>query len=262
MPDRHAAKDGRIDHTTDGTGDGIKARAGLRARGAGTNPGLTPGGGADSNGGVGGRDWVEWHHDYDVPGSSLARRLEVVRELLRRAIRAGRGPRQLVSLCAGDGRDVLPVLASEPGGGDIRALLVEADPVLAGRARLAAAGRPGIDVRTGDAGDTRLYQDVAPADLLLACGVFGNISTDDMRRTIAALPGLLAPHAIVIWTRGRGDNGKYHDPSQEVRAEFRAAGFAEMDFVAPDDQRFRVGMSRYNGAKRAKSRGTLFSFIT
>jgi hypothetical protein len=188
------------------------------------------------------RDWVRWHDDYDAPGSSLSRRLVVVRDHLRSAL--ADGPKSLLSICAGDGRDVLPILASEPGGHEVRALLVEIDATLADRARAAAAGLrlPLVEVRTADAGATATYAGVEPVDLLLACGVFGNITEPDMRRTVAALPALTNPGATVIWTRGRGDAGP--DPSAGVRARFREEGFTEVAFVAPEDARFRVGVAR------------------
>ena len=172
------------------------------------------------------RDWVQWHEEYDVPGSSLARRLEVVWGHLRHLLA---GPRRVISMCAGDGRDVLPLL---PAGS--RAVLVEADPVLAGRAREAAG--EGVTVVTGDAGVTDPYAPVAPAEVVLACGVFGNISYEDTRRTIAALPGLLAPGGAVIWTRAGDTSG--------VRALFAANGFTERGYCEPSDARFRVGVHR------------------
>jgi hypothetical protein len=42
-----------------------------------------------------------------------------------------------------------------------------------------------------------------PADLILLCGVFGNISQGDIANTINHLPQLSAEHATVIWTRHR-----------------------------------------------------------
>jgi hypothetical protein len=191
------------------------------------------------------RDWVRWHGGYDAPGSSLSQRLAVVRQDLRRALDEAPGKR-LISLCAGDGRDVLPVLAD--GHRDVRALLVELDPVLSARARDTAAelGLSGVEVRTADAGDTGSYRDAAPADVLLACGIFGNITTTDVRRTIATLPSLLTPGAIVIWTRGRGDGAD--DPSLAVRECFTEHGFAELSFTSPADARFRVGMCRLTPA--------------
>src|ERR671933_381909 len=121
------------------------------------------------------RDWVGWHEGYDVPESSLARRLVVVRRYLREALASRAAPPRLISICAGDGRDVLPVLASHDGGREVRAVLVELSPELVARARATAAGfdLPAVEVRTADAGATATYAGLEPADILLACGVFG-----------------------------------------------------------------------------------------
>ena len=54
------------------------------------------------------RDWVEWHRDYDDPGSLLSRRGELVQGRLRAELdRAPAGDVRLISLCAGQGRDVI-----------------------------------------------------------------------------------------------------------------------------------------------------------
>jgi hypothetical protein len=137
------------------------------------------------------KDWVAWHRDYEDPSSSLARRLQVVRSELRTALGLARpadGELRLISICAGDGRDALPVLAE--GGRDVRALLVELDPVLCERARSTAAqlGLTGVEVQTRDAGVIDSYPEFTPAHVVLACGVFGNITVRDARHTIAALP--------------------------------------------------------------------------
>jgi Methyltransferase domain len=196
-----------------------------------------------------GPDWVRWHHDYETPGSSLARRLVVVQQLLVRALTTADDPPRVLSMCAGEGRDALPVLAAHRKASV--ATLVELDPVLAGRARRAAAalGLDGVQVHEADAGDPASYQGTEPVDVLLACGVFGNIGADDVGRTIAALPALLKPHGTVIWTRGRGDEAE-QDPSEAVRDRFAAEGFTEVAFVRPEDARFRVGMCRWNSNHR------------
>jgi hypothetical protein len=202
------------------------------------------------------RDWVRWHRDYETPGSSLARRLAVVRRDLHWALdeapRSPDGTRRLISLCAGDGRDVLPVLAGHPAGRAVRAVLIELDPDLSAAARATAAdlGLANVEVRTADAGTADTYRDGEPAHVLLACGVFGNISIEDMRRTVATLPSLLVPGGIAIWTRGRGLGED--DRSGEVRARFAQHGFTELDFTRPDDARFRVGMSRLEKAEAGR----------
>ena len=60
---------------------------------------------------MGQRDWVEWHRDYDDPGSLLSRRVELVQGHLRGELeRAPAGDVRLISLCAGQGRDVVSAL--------------------------------------------------------------------------------------------------------------------------------------------------------
>ena len=191
------------------------------------------------------KDWVAWHRDYEDPTSSLARRLQVVQGEISAVLRGARpanGELRLISICAGDGRDVLPVLAEHGRG--VLALLVELDPVLSERARRTAAelGLTGVEVRTGDAGVADAYRDLIPAHVVLACGVFGNISLADVQHTITALPSLLADDGVVIWTRGRNDDGR--DPSTAIRELFIAQGFTEVGFTAPEGARFRVGMHR------------------
>jgi len=64
------------------------------------------------------RDWVAWHREYEDPSSSLSARLRRVRYHLSGAIdRAPAGPVSVVSLCAGQGRDVIGVLPGHPGRG-------------------------------------------------------------------------------------------------------------------------------------------------
>lgn len=200
-------------------------------------------------------DWSEWHRQYADPTSSLSRRLTTVRTELARVLAERDGtPTQLVSLCAGDGRDALPVL--DDGHREVRAVLVELDPALAQTARDEASARQlhHVVVRTADAGCTAALEGVPRADVLLLCGVFGNISDDDIRGTVAALPHLLASGARVIWTRGRraDDDPTSHDddPAEMVRHVFRDAGFVEEKFIRPRDAGFRVGVHRFMGEPR------------
>jgi hypothetical protein len=194
------------------------------------------------------RDWLEWHDHYDTPDSALTHRLTAVHRDLRRALaeapRTDDGYLHLISICAGEGRDVLPVLADHDSGHKVKALLIELDPTLAERARTMAAklGVQDVTVKTADAGTTDTYRDAPPAHVILACGVFGNMDATNMQRTVATLPTLLAPDGIVIWTRSARRAG--HDPSQDVRASFLASGFTEMSFSKTTNDMFRVGMHR------------------
>ncbi|WP_254876747.1 hypothetical protein [Verrucosispora sp. NA02020] len=130
------------------------------------------------------RDWYAWHDQYADPASPLSRRLAEVRTRVGAALDEARpGRLRAVSLCAGQGRDVIPVLAAHPRGADVTARLVELDPrnVEVARAAVARAGLSGVEVVRGDAARTDAYAGMVPADLVLACGVFGNITESDVR---------------------------------------------------------------------------------
>ena len=135
----------------------------------------------------------------------------------------------LVSLCAGQGYDVIGVLPDHPRRDDARAVLVESDARNVALARRAAAGQglPGVEVRQADAGRVAGFADVLPADVLL-CGIFGNVSDRDIRRTVDAAPALCRAGATVIWTRHR----RPPELTPQIRAWFAAAGFRQIAFDA------------------------------
>ena len=154
----------------------------------------------------------------------------------------------MVSVCAGQGRDVIDVVATHPRGPEVSALLVELDPALVAfaRSRAAAAGAgvaEQIRVVEGDASQCHWYVHDVPADIVLVCGVFGNISEADITRTIQAMRGFCAPGGHVVWTRHR----RPPDRTPAIRADFAAAGFTELGFVAPGDSFMAIGHHRLDG---------------
>lgn len=152
------------------------------------------------------RDWYDWHALYDVPGSGLSRRLSWVREQIGAALdRAQAGPVRAISLCAGQGRDLIGVLAEHPRRADVTARLVELDPrnTEVAAALAAAAGLSEVAVITGDATLTSQYADFAPAQVVIACGIFGNMTDADVRATIGYCAQLCAEGGTVVWTRAR-----------------------------------------------------------
>jgi hypothetical protein len=193
------------------------------------------------------RDWFDWHRPYDDPDSPLARRLLIVQREIRAAIdRAPPGPVQVVSMCAGQGRDLIGALADHPRRAGVRAVLVERDARNTEVARAAAwgSGLTGVMVRQGDASLTDTYEGAVPARLVLACGVFGNVTDNDVVRTVGSLPQLCASGATVIWTRHR----RAPDFTPVIRQSFAASGFEEVAFHAPDDSFFAVGVDRLHAA--------------
>lgn len=200
------------------------------------------------------RDYDAWHAAYDDPGSGLSWRLRTVQRHVADSLDARVGPVRLVSACAGDGRDVIGVLAGRDDAARVHATLLEVHPGIAARAQRSAAearlaGQ--VDVRTVDAGTTDAYAGLVPADLVLLVGVFGNVPDADLRTTVSWSPALCAPGATLIWTRGR-DADMGGDRNGEVRASFAAAGFTELSYETPDPEeaptsRPAVGVVRYDG---------------
>ncbi|MFB9474897.1 class I SAM-dependent methyltransferase [Nonomuraea salmonea] len=205
-------------------------------------------------------DWLTWHDQYDVPGSYLAQRLHVVQERIRLALDASPpGPLRLISLCSGQGRDVLEVLAEHPRRDDVRARLVELDPhntAIASEA-IASHGLDQVEVLTADAALTDHYQDLTPADIVLVCGVFGNITDEDIERTIDTCPQLCTTDGVVIWTRHR----QAPDRVPLICRWFEERGF-EREWVSPPEAGFGVGVHRFTSQPRPLLPGRrMFTFI-
>jgi hypothetical protein len=149
---------------------------------------------------------------------------------------------RVISACAGQGQDVIGVLKSHPRASDVQALLVESDQHNVGvaRDRIAAGGITGVDVLQADAGLTGTYRDAVPVDVLLLCGIFGNVRDEDVRRTVSNASMLCAPRATVLWTRHRRDP----DRTGEIREWFADAGYEELAFDSPGPDRFALGTTR------------------
>jgi hypothetical protein len=187
--------------------------------------------------------WQRWHDDYADPDSDLSRRLAVAIDRLSEVITAAPpGPIRLLSLCAGRGHDVIGALTDHPRRGDVSGLLVEFDGgnVAKARAGLAAAGLDELAVIEADAGQTDSFSVAVPADVVLLCGIFGNIPMSDIERTARRASSLCAPGAAVLWTRHRREP----DATPQIRDWFAEAGFEELSFDAPDDAEFSVAVDR------------------
>jgi hypothetical protein len=206
-------------------------------------------------------DWRAWHASYDDASTSLARRLLVVRHRVSEVL-ASRAPStslRIASLCAGDGRDLLPGLA-EIDAVTVQAVLIEQDAALAEAARASAEhlGLEGVSVIIGDAGSTTTLASALPVDLLLLCGIFGNVSEFDIATTVAATPVMLRPGGTVIWTRGSSEP----DLRPVIRRWFQDAGLTEVAFDS-EPNGFGVGVATLGvGAPRSpRLPARLFTFI-
>ena len=193
-----------------------------------------------------GRDWYTWHADYDRPDSGLSRRLAWVQDRIRAALDdAPPGPVRVLSICAGQGRDLIGALATHPRRGEAVGHLGVAgiefhEPC--GHVA-AAADLPGVEIVTGDAALTSQYIDLAPAGLVLACGLFGNMTDAHIERTIDYCTRLCATGGTVVWTRARWAP----DLVPRICAWFEGRGFEQVWLSDPGYHQC-CGAHRFTGA--------------
>jgi len=106
---------------------------------------------------------------------------------------------------------------------------------------------------------TAAWVDAVPVDLLLLCGIFGNVTDDDIHRTIAAVPGLLTDGGIVIWTRGAFADRP--DLRPIVCGWCAEAGLDEVSFDG-DPEAYGVGVNRFVAAAEPRPLpARLFEFV-
>lgn len=205
--------------------------------------------------------WQAWHAPYADENSELSRRLRIVRQHIAAWLDQRPGEElAVVSACAGQGHDLIGLLATRPDADRVRATLIEYDAgnVAAAQAAADRAGLTNLVVRQADAGRLSSYAGAVPADLVLMAGVLGNISDADVKHTIDALPQMCAEGATVIWTRSR----RAPDLTPAVLEWLREAGFVQEAFDAPEDARFSVGVHRFEGVPRPlDTTAAVFTFL-
>jgi SAM-dependent methyltransferase len=207
-------------------------------------------------------DWHEWHEGYDDPASELAGRLRAVRAHVAAVVdEAPPGLVTIVSICGGEGREVIGALEDHPRRSDVRGRLIELDPHNAAVARRWAndTGLAGLDVVHGDASWADAYDGLPPADLVVVSGLFGHLDDDDQQSTIEFLRQLCRPGGSVVWSF----TARRPLRVPKLRRFFAERGFEELSFVAlpGDDLALTVALSRYRGPRRVFPAGrTFFTF--
>jgi hypothetical protein len=207
-------------------------------------------------------DWVGWHHGYDI-WPPLQARLRAVREHISNAlIRCSIGPIGVVSLCAGDGRDLIGLLSEHSRRDDVSALLVEANGDLVSRGEAAITQFDlGTHVRIvrGDATQSSAYLEVVPADVVVAAGVFGNLRDSEVRRLIFSL------RCLCKW--GRSSSGpalielEGERAAALIRDIFREAQFEQIASTRTSPGAFAVATHAFRGTRDPPVPGiTLFEF--
>lgn len=195
-------------------------------------------------------DWFAWHGNYDR-NRNLQARLSIVCDQLSACLsHCEAGPVRVISVCAGDGRDLLMTMIDQPRAPDVQALLVEQDARLV-KSGQSAADLGGIGERLrfieGDATDSSVYQGFAPADVVLVCGVFGHVREQDVPQLIQSLTLLCKSGGSVVWTRSTkawdGENNV-----NRIKELFQAAEFVEVAYELTPRGASGIGTHRYLGS--------------
>jgi amino acid adenylation domain-containing protein len=207
-------------------------------------------------------NWSQWHKDYDT-FSSLQERLKNVRAQIAAALdEFPPGAIRVVSLCAGDGRDLLGALENHARQSDVSARLLDndAESVARGKKWAEEIGLAGqLHFLEADAALAKNYSGAVPADLVLLSGFLGHLRHEDVAGLIENLPMFCKTAAQVIWNRHQ----VLHDGEKQVPLileYFRKANFSEIFFATSHG--FAVGRARFIGQPQPLDPSrVLFEFV-
>jgi amino acid adenylation domain-containing protein len=208
--------------------------------------------------------WTDWYRLYEA-GMGLTGRLNLVRSQVAAALdERPPGPFYLTSICAGDGRDVIPVVAEHRRAAEIDAGLIDLDAEALERGRQTAeeAGMAErFHFRCADATQAASYQGLPAADLLIVSGVLGHLNKAGLAQLAASLPMLLKPGGHLLWSRHQ----VLHRGAEHIayfRGKLAAAQFEEVFFQPASSEGFVVGRAIYQGPPIAPdARRKFFEFI-
>lgn len=199
------------------------------------------------------KDWFAWHDNYRTR-PRMRQRLQIVCEYISTCLNElPPGPIRVVSVCAGDSRDLIGTLFDHPRSGDVHARLVELDERLVDCGRSAAQSSglgEQLEFVCGDATLSSVYEGAVPADLVLNCGVFGNLPDDTERqRLVQSLRFLCKTGGYTIWTRDLAVDGDRNLAT--IQTLLREAEFEEVSFKMTSVGNMGVGTHRYLGQSLA-----------
>lgn len=174
---------------------------------------------------------------------------------------AAPGPLRLVSICAGDGRDVIGVLESHPRRADVEAWLVELDrkSVESGRKSAEAKGLTDrVTFINGDATDYATYSNILPCDIVMMCGVLGHVRPSERAEMVKKAARFCKPGGAIVWTRGVKQG---RSRLAEVERLFDHAICEKVRTSVTPDEKWGVVTHRYVGQPHmSPSGGRIFTF--
>jgi len=206
-------------------------------------------------------NWSGWPElAYERP--KYRERLRVFQEQIAECLdQAPHGPLRILSMCVGDGRDVIGVLQSHWRRKEVEAYLVELNgqSVSEGIKHAKASGLGNVvKFIHADATDYSTYKNLAPCDIVLVCGVWGHVPANDRAKLIHALASFCKPGGNVIWSL-KTSKGEHR--LAEVRSQFDHACWSPVRQNSTPGQKSAVCTYVYRGAAlEVPANGRIFSF--
>ena len=194
-------------------------------------------------------DWKAWHTRYQTD-TELQARLEQVKAYINEALLAlPAGKLNIVSICSGDGRDLIEVLPTHPRREDVVGWLLEYNESLVHDAQQAILHH-GLGMSlfpcVADATDAKQYAGIPLAHLVVLAGVFGSVEDGEIARFLCNLQVLCAPSAYVIWTQNISTlEGQRR--TETLQQALSRQEFSSISVVTTPQQRYHVGLHRYVG---------------
>jgi hypothetical protein len=192
-------------------------------------------------------NWNGWLEAAYKQRRYLERLLTVQEHLAECLDIAPAGSVRIISICAGDGRDVIDVLRLHHRRIDAAAWLVELNrqSIDAGVCRATSAGLENtVRFLNQDATIYQTYKDIVPADIVLVCGVWGHVPTDERRRLVQTLAALCRRGAMVIWTRRVGPHWTRFE---EIDSLFADSAWQKVRISFTTGEKWAVVTNRYCG---------------
>ena len=186
-----------------------------------------------------------WHLNHNDMNSTPYKRNKDEQNLIKTCLNSIKNNVNIISICSGQARDILPILAGKKDNNKINTYLIDTDlECLEYADNYAKENKiPNVHLINKNAGLRETYNDIPQADIIIICGVFGHLSLLDIKSTISFIKHLLNENGFVIWSRHKFDN----DISEDIKNIFKELNFNELAFVSPEDEPYTLGLHVVDG---------------
>ena len=183
--------------------------------------------------------WTEWHEEaYNDINSLPYQRTEIVKDLINKYLSEIDKDIVVISIGAGQSRDILPVLIGRKDNDRITTYLIDTDIECLNYAKNYAKDNNIINVHIVDMDGSLVknYKDIPKADLIIFCGMMTQKNTDEVKKLANNIKLICNKDAQIIWSR----HGYDKDYSTPFRNVFNENFYKELDFYISHKEPFFI----------------------